>query len=171
MIAAFMLQHYPDTPLIPPEILLPALPEEHEVVEAYLGELRKARCRLRVPVRGEARRLLDMAAENATQALRRRTLLVGGGQSAIEAALDRLGAHVGADRRLTRIEAYDVSNTGTADKAASMVVFLDGRPARRLYRLFKIATVEGRTTMRRCAKFSSAGLPGQEMRRSARHPI
>jgi len=143
MIAAFVLQHYPDAPLIPPEILLPVLPREHEVVEAYLSELRKARCRLRVPVRGETRRLLDMAAENATQALRRRTLLVGGGQSAIEAALDRLGAHVGADRRLTRIEAYDVSNTGTADKAASMVVFLDGRPARRLYRLFKIATVEG----------------------------
>ena len=54
-----------------------------------------------------------------------------------------MGALVGAPRRLTRIEAYDVSNTGTQDKAASMVVFVDGRPVRRLYRLFKISTVSG----------------------------
>ncbi len=143
VLGAFLVQHYPQTPLVPPEILLPAMPPEHEGLESYLGELRGGRCYLRVPVRGEGRRLSELAAENATQALRRRTLMVGGSQTAIESALDRLGAHVGADRRLTRIEAYDISNTGGHDQAASMVVFVDGRPHRRQYRLFRIATVEG----------------------------
>ncbi len=143
LIAAFLIQHYPETPLIPPEILLPVDVPEAEGLTEYLRGLRNGRCVLRVPQRGEAKRLLDMAGENAVQALRRRTLLVGGGQTALESALDRLGTLVGAPRRLTRIEAYDVSNTGTSDKAASMVVFVDGRPVKRLYRLFRIATVEG----------------------------
>ena len=143
LVAAFLVQHYPDTPLIPAEILLPVQTPEAESLQEFLRGLRNGRCTLRVPQRGEARRLLDMAAENAMQALRRRTLLVGGGQAALDSAVDRLGALVGAPRRLTRIEAYDVSNTGTQDKAASMVVFVDGRPVRRLYRLFKIATVSG----------------------------
>lgn len=143
LVAAFMAQHYPDTPMIPPEILLPAEIPEADGMEEYLRGLRGGRCRVRVPQRGEARRLLDMAGENAAQALRRRTLLVGKTQSAMDAALDRLGELTGAERRPARIEAYDVSNTGTQDKAASMVVFIDGKPVKRLYRLFRIATVEG----------------------------
>ena len=42
-----------------------------------------------------------------------------------------------------RIEAYDISNTSGKDSVASMVVFLDGKPAKHLYRKFKIKTVVG----------------------------
>ncbi|HEY5466839.1 MAG TPA: helix-hairpin-helix domain-containing protein, partial [Clostridia bacterium] len=143
LLAAFLVQHYPDTPLIPPEILLPAALPENDGLQEYLRGLRCGRCVLRVPQRGEAKRLMDMAMENSVQALRRRTLMVGTGQTALESALDRLSTLIGSERRITRIEAYDVSNTGTQDKAASMVVFIDGRPVHRLYRLFRIATVEG----------------------------
>jgi excinuclease ABC subunit C len=42
-----------------------------------------------------------------------------------------------------RIEAYDNSNISGASPVASMTVFLDGKPARPLYRKFKIKTVQG----------------------------
>ena len=44
---------------------------------------------------------------------------------------------------IRRIEAYDVSNYGAADKVASMVVFEDGRPLKQAYRRFSIKGVEG----------------------------
>ncbi|MCX6714688.1 MAG: excinuclease ABC subunit UvrC [Candidatus Uhrbacteria bacterium] len=42
-----------------------------------------------------------------------------------------------------RIEAYDNSNISGASPVASMTVFLDGKPAKHLYRKFKIKTVVG----------------------------
>lgn len=42
-----------------------------------------------------------------------------------------------------RIEAYDISNTSGTNSVASMVVFMEGKPAKELYRKFKIKTVIG----------------------------
>lgn len=42
-----------------------------------------------------------------------------------------------------RIEAYDISNISGTSAVGSMVVFLDGKPAKHLYRKFKIKTVKG----------------------------
>lgn len=42
-----------------------------------------------------------------------------------------------------RIEAYDNSNISGSSPVASMTVFLDGKPAKHLYRKFKIKTVVG----------------------------
>jgi excinuclease ABC subunit C len=162
MIAAFVLQHYPDAPLIPPEILLPVLPGSTKL--SKLTSVNSAR-----PVAGLG---LSGARRDPQVARHGRGKRNPGAppQDAIgrwRAVRDRSRAgstrsHVGADRRLTRIEAYDVSNTGTADKAASMVVFLDGRLRAGSTACLKSRRLKGRTTMRRCAKFSSAGLARQE---------
>lgn len=42
-----------------------------------------------------------------------------------------------------RIEAFDNSNIQGADAVSAMVVFIDGKPARKEYRKFKIKTVSG----------------------------
>ena len=42
-----------------------------------------------------------------------------------------------------RMEAFDISNTQGTQSVASMVVFEDGKPAKKEYRRFKIKTVEG----------------------------
>ncbi|MCC8078583.1 MAG: excinuclease ABC subunit UvrC, partial [Oscillospiraceae bacterium] len=42
-----------------------------------------------------------------------------------------------------RIEAFDVSNTGSFGVVAAMTVFVGGRPLKRDYKRFKIRTVEG----------------------------
>ena len=42
-----------------------------------------------------------------------------------------------------RLEAYDIAHTSGTANVASMTVFVDGKPAKELYRKFKIKTVEG----------------------------
>lgn len=143
VLSAFIAQHYPDAAIVPPEILLPAAPADSEALTAYLRRLRGGRCELRLPERGAGRRLLDMARSNAEEALRRHTLLGGSGQTALQESLRLLSRIAAADVPIHRIEAYDISNTGEQDKAASLVVFQDGKPARQQYRLFRLDQLTG----------------------------
>ncbi len=48
-----------------------------------------------------------------------------------------------ASRRIRRVEGYDISNISGVDATGSMVVFVNGRPVKSLYRKFKIKTVRG----------------------------
>lgn len=41
------------------------------------------------------------------------------------------------------MESYDISNLGSDDMVASMVVFVDGKPLKRDYRKFAIKTLTG----------------------------
>ena len=47
------------------------------------------------------------------------------------------------NKRITRIEGYDISNISGTSATGSMVVFVNGKPARSEYRKFKIKTIEG----------------------------
>ena len=54
-----------------------------------------------------------------------------------------LGKALGLPKAPRRIEGYDISNTQGVLSVASMVVFIDGEPAKKEYRRFRIKTVEG----------------------------
>ncbi len=140
---AFIAQHYAGTGLIPNEILLPADLSEQELVEQYLSELAGRKIVLHRPRRGDKNRLLELAAKNAAAALQRYTLMGGKSATGLELTLKKLAGLTGSERALHRIEAYDISNLGAADRAGSMVVFQRGRPERASYRHFSIASFDG----------------------------
>ena len=142
VLAAFIQQYYPNAADIPREILIPEVPADQASLSEYLRELRKGRCHLVRPQRGAGRSLLAMANENAEQALRRHTMLGGHGHTALQEAMRELAAVTGIASGIHRIEAIDISNTGRHDMAASMVVFIDGKPVKQQYRQFKIRTLE-----------------------------
>lgn len=142
LLAAFLLQYYPNAARIPGEILLAAEPAGCDGLEDYLKTLRKGRCQLHVPKRGDAHKLILLANENAAQSLRRHTMLGGHGQTALQEAIRELAQVTGAAQGIHRIEAIDISHTGGQDMAASLVVFMDGKPANQQYRQFKIKTLE-----------------------------
>ena len=54
-----------------------------------------------------------------------------------------LAKALGLEKPPRRIEGYDISNTQGVLSVASMVVFIDGAPAKKEYRRFRIKTVEG----------------------------
>ncbi len=143
VLSAFLIQYYPDAAIVPPLILLPALPEDVAVVREYLTQKAGRRVELRVPQRGDGLRLLELAAGNARESLRRRILRVGESESGIREALEQLRARLSMDRIPSRIEAFDISNLGQDDRCGAMAVFKDGRPSRTGYRFFKIKVVEG----------------------------
>jgi hypothetical protein len=50
---------------------------------------------------------------------------------------------LGLDVPPRRLESYDISNTGSSDIVASMVVYTDGRPAKGDWRRFKLRDLDG----------------------------
>ncbi len=145
LVEQFLLQLYggADDDGVPREILVPALPPEHEVFEELLSERRGSRVRIRVPQRGDKRSLQETVARNAGQALMMHKTKRGTDLTARNQALEEIQQALGLDEAPLRIECYDISNLQGTEVVASMVVFEDGLPRKSEYRRFVIRGVEG----------------------------
>ena len=137
--AQVLVQLYADgTP--PPDVFLPALPADAELVERWLTERRGARVRLRVPERGTKRKFLAMVEKNAALAFEAR---FRARHSHGVAAAEALAEALGLPDVPSRIECFDISNIQGADAVASMVVWEGGAPKKSDYRIFNIKSVQG----------------------------
>ena len=121
---------------IPGEVLLSAEPAERELLERWLSESAGRKVSLRVPRRGNPRRLLEMAEHNAQVALAPSP--TGAAGSAPAADLEELATALALPRFPDRIEGFDISTIQGTDTFASMVVFEGGTPAKGEYRTFRI---------------------------------
>ena len=142
VLAQFLRQYYEGAVGVPRLILIPNTIEESELLQDWLSERRGTRVELRRPQRGEKRRLVAMATDNAAETLQMSRVRWLADRGRTEAALSELEEALSLPAPPRRIECYDISNTQGSDVVASMVVFLDGRPATREYRRFKIKTVD-----------------------------
>ena len=122
-----------------PELLLQIPPPEPDALTELLRERAERPVRIRVPKRGPARKLMDMARENA----RVRHEAAGEERRQLERATIELRKRLQLDHLPRRIECFDISHIGGTDTVASMVVFQDGKPYKRGYRTFTIRDVEG----------------------------
>jgi excinuclease ABC subunit C len=125
--------------VLPKEILIPVPFEDMEILEDFLSREKGSRVHITAVQRGERRHLIDLAYENARQALK-----------------ERLSRHVDDDsvvaevqRTLTlrrppaRVEAFDISNIQGTNSVASMVVWDHNHAAKDDYRRFKIKSFTG----------------------------
>ena len=143
VLQSFMLQYYSEAALIPREIVLRELPDESGTMEELLGEIIGRKVEIIVPSRGEKRDLADIAQKNAADALAKRNAHSKAEYERTIGAAHSLAKSIGLDRTIRRMECYDISNTQGVLSVASMVVFIDGKPAKNQYRHFRIQTVEG----------------------------
>jgi len=143
VIASFIKQFYESATYVPRRVIVPVLLPEQALIEDYLAERRGSRAEILVPQRGERRRLVEMAATNAREALdmARVKWLADAGKT--RAALDELQEELDLPASPRRIECYDISNIQGTSSVGSMVVFVDGHPRPQEYRRFRIKTVEG----------------------------
>ena len=137
ILGAVLSQYYLDRGVFPAEILLPCALEDQEVFAALLTEKAGRKVTVRLPQRGEKAELLRMAVRNAAEEVERITTE----SERTSKTLEQLGVLAGLTEPPRRLEAYDISNTGSADMVASMVVFHDGNPLKRDYRRFQIKTL------------------------------
>ncbi|RLC98283.1 MAG: excinuclease ABC subunit C [Chloroflexota bacterium] len=144
LLAEVIKQFYDQAPNIPPEILLPREIEEAKIINQWLKSQRGGKkVELVVPRRGEKKKLVAMAAENAASMLTALKTQENSERERAEGALSDLQSQLNLSAPPLRIECYDISNTQGTAMVGSMVVFLDGRPEKAHYRQFNIRTVQG----------------------------
>ncbi len=142
-LGAFLPQFYSGTPRLPRTILVSDVPDGLEDIADFLSGERGGPVDVRVPRRGELRRLVERARETALATLRQRRVVEDFDAERTEALLADLAARLDLEVPPRRIECYDISNTMGTNSVGSMVVFEDGRPRPDHYRHFGIRTVEG----------------------------
>ena len=137
VLSAVLSQYYLDKAVLPREILLPCLFDGSETFAALLTAQAAHRVELRVPQRGERSQLVEMASRNAREEVERITTE----SERVARALTDLQALAQLPAVPRRMESYDISNLGSDDMVASMVVFVDGKPLKRDYRKFAIRSL------------------------------
>jgi excinuclease ABC subunit C len=143
LVEAFIKQFYADAAYVPQRLLLPTEIEEAQIVQTWLNQRRGGRVQIKIPRRGQKRKLVQMAAENAAD-------ILAGLRASWEAdhkkhvqALGELEKSLGLPEPPVRIECYDISNLQGTAPVGSMVVFERGVPVKILYRHFNIKSVLG----------------------------
>ncbi len=131
------------TQIVGKEVLIPEVPEDAEVLEELLSELRGSRVIVRVPQRGAKRQFLETVRGNAEEAFQQHRLKRAKDFNARSLALRELQDQLELQQSPLRIECYDISTLQGTNSVASMVVMEDGLPRKSEYRRFKINGVVG----------------------------
>src|SRR5687767_1187215 len=138
VLGSFLQQYYATTDAVPRAILAPLMPADADELATYLADRRGVRVTITVPERGEKRRLVALATENAVEALARERAEWLADTAKRDEALNELASALRLPKPPERIECYDMSNIQGTAAVGSMVVFIDGRPEPKEYRRFRI---------------------------------
>ncbi len=144
LVADVLQQHYAEPALgVPREVLVPELPEDCDVLEAWLAGCRGAGVKIRVPQRGDKRALHETVSRNAGEEFVRHRLRRSADHNSRARALNDLQDALGLPEAPLRIECFDMSHIQGTDYVGSMVVMEDALPKKAEYRRFKVGTVPG----------------------------
>ncbi len=137
----FMAELYSKREYIPKEILLAFDFDrsELELTEEYLETLAKRSVEIKIPQKGNHKKLCDMVLRNAQEQAKQY-------KSRMEhdtKVLSKLSEMLSLDCLPERIEAYDISNIGNEQITAGMIVIENGKFKKSDYRLFKIKEQSG----------------------------
>ena len=124
-------------------VLVPVLPDDADLWEAWLSDRRGSRVSLRVPKRGAKRKVMETAHANAREEFSRHRLKRQSDHNARAKALRSLQSELDLTVPPLRIEWYDISTIQGRYTVGSMVVFEDGLPKKGEYRRFRIRTIDG----------------------------
>jgi excinuclease ABC subunit C len=134
ILSEFIMAYYRKSD-IPGRILVSMVPSDKSGLEQVLAEKAKRKVVVALPIRGKNKLLIILAGRNAERLLEQK------GEDLPE--LREIQEILRLPALPSRIEGFDVSNTGATETVASLVVFKNGRPNKNEYRKYKIKTVAG----------------------------
>lgn len=140
-LCAFLVEHYTRRELIPKEIIVSFDIDDSDknILEQYFYDRANRKITIRKPERGNVKQLCDTVVKNAEQnAMQKRREA-----QKDEQVLISLASLLGLESVPERIEAYDISNIGSENITAGMVVYTNGKQNRSDYRSFNIKSVTG----------------------------
>lgn len=132
----FAFEYYGMGAAIPPMVVIPVDMGPSEALGDLLGERRGGRVEVRPAIRGDRRRMSELATRNATFALGQERGRHERTRLHRREGLVHLAEALELPAPPTRIECYDISNLGETHAVASMVVMIGGAPAKDHYRTF-----------------------------------
>ncbi len=136
VLGAFLTQHYLEQSP-PKEIVLSHEVPDQDLIERVLGEIAGRRIELKLQVRTDRARLLQLAKQNAELALRSELASA----ASQRARMDALQALLDLPEPPQRIECFDISHTQGEATVASCVVFDGEGPVRAQYRRYNISDI------------------------------
>jgi excinuclease ABC subunit C len=139
LLADFLARFYDRDVPVPDEILLPFAIEGMASFSEWLVDRHGRKMVVRVPKRGERRRLVEMANRNAEEALRER----GSREEARRKVLVEIQQKLSLQHLPRRMECFDISTIQGQATVASLAVVIDGEPASSEYRHYRVNTVIG----------------------------
>ncbi len=136
----FITDLYLKREYIPGEILLGFNFDNNELVlvQEYLRSVSKRAIKIRIPQKGDMKKLCDMVAKNAQEQARQYKNRLEQDNK----ILIKLSSMLCLDCIPGRIEAYDISNLGNEHITAGMIVYDEGKLLKSDYRVFKIKNQE-----------------------------
>lgn len=167
IIQTFAETYYAETTDLPSAVFTQYLLTDPSLVDELLKHRKGKRVTLSVPHRGKAHQLIKLGTVNAEEYLRKTLATDATDADKIHEALKQLQKLLELPQLPKRIECYDMSNTQGTNPVGSMVVFVDGKPAKGEYRKFKIRskdTPDDFTMMRETLARRLAKIPNDELR-------
>jgi excinuclease ABC subunit C len=134
ILSSELLKYYKKSPDFPDKIILPFRISREKNISALISQAKGKKVEMIIPVRGENKKLLELAQKNTEDLARKET---------DAPSLSELKNLLGLKSTPQRIEGFDISNTGGDESVGSMVVFEEGKPNKSEYRKYKIRTVDG----------------------------
>jgi len=142
--AAIIKFYYNEFVEVPREIIIETEPEDSEALIEWLNSKAVKKCKFVIPQKqSDTKSLLTMCKQNAQLQLKEIQLQRMKKDGNVPYALSALQRDLRLKNLPRVIECFDNSNLQGSDAVASMVVFVDGKPKKSLYRKFIIKTVEG----------------------------
>ncbi len=142
IMTSFVKQFYAGTPYVPRELILGDPIEDREVIEELLTSKRGQKVYIKIPVKGDKEKLVELARKNASLVLQQDSEKIKREEARTVGALREIADMLELPG-LQRIESFDISNTSGFESVGSMVVYEKGKPKRNDYRKFKIKWVKG----------------------------
>lgn len=139
---SFIKQYYAGTPFVPSELMLQVELEDKELLEEWLSMKRGGKVTIYAPKKGTKEQLVELAQNNARMVLTKDKERLKREEGRTIGAVKEIEQLLGISH-ISRMEAYDISNTNGFESVGSMVVYDRGKPKRNDYRKFKIKGVEG----------------------------
>ena len=138
VVSTFIRQHYEGPITVPREVLVPCDLEDGAAIEEWLSEKSARKIEVRRPQRGDKVRALELAQQNAVQALKEHLSYNATATQINENLLADLQKQLSLDVLPNRIECFDISTIQGSNSVGSMVVATGGKPNKKDYRHFTI---------------------------------
>ena len=140
---AFLGEYYSRTNDIPKEVIIPTENSDLKIIEKWLTELKGSKVKIVTEVTESNEDIIELAKKNSNYFYEKIKL---SRMKQISEDYNKVGAYICEKLKLSRfphrVECYDISHIQGSNTVASMVVFINGLPAKSEYRKFKIKTVE-----------------------------